>query len=338
MKPTSATNFNLPLVSIIIPCRNEEKYIGKCLDSVILQDYPKEKTEVLVINGMSEDGTSELIKNYSQQYPIIRILDNPKKFTPFGLNIGIKEAKGEIIIRMDAHAEYEKDYISQCVKYLNECKADNVGGAIKTLPSNDNIWAKAIAIVLSHPFGAGNSFFRIGSKKPKWVDTVFGGCYRKEIFKKIGFFNERLIRSQDIELNQRLRKSGGKILLVPDIKSYYYPQSNFIDFLKHNFNDGIWTIYPLKFGIKFFSWRHLAPLFFIFTLIILFEISSFSKIFYFLLLLIISLYLSVDILFSFSIAIKEKNFGLFFVLPFVFANRHFGYGFGSFWGMIRILI
>lgn len=329
---------NSSLVSIIIPCWNEEKFITKCLDSILAQDFPKEKLEVLVIDGISEDKTKEIVKEFIKKYPFIKLLENPKKFTPIGLNIGIKEAKGDIIIRMDAHAEYEKNYISQCLKYLKECKADNVGGVIKTLPSKDNIWAKAIAIVLSHPFGAGNSFFRIGSKKPKWVDTVFGGCYRKEIFKKIGFFNERLIRSQDIEFNQRLRKSGGKILLVPDIKSYYYPQSNFNDFLKHNFNDGIWTIYPLKFGIKFFSWRHLVPLAFILTLIILFEISYFSKIFHFLFLLIIFLYSLVNILFSFSVAVKEKNLGFFFVLPFVFANRHFGYGFGSFWGLIRILI
>jgi glycosyltransferase involved in cell wall biosynthesis len=325
-------------ISIIIPCRNEEKFIKECLDSLLAQDYPKDSLEFLVVDGASEDKTKKIIKEYVDKYSFIRLLDNPKKITPIGVNIGIKAAKGEIIIRMDAHAEYEKDYISKCVKYLKECKADNVGGAIKTLPSNDGVWARAIAIVLSHPFGVGNSFFRIGVQKPKWVDTVFGGCFRKEIFKKIGFFNERLARSQDIEFNQRLRKSGGKILLVPDINVNYYPQSNFMDFLRHNFNDGLWTIYPLKFEIKIFSWRHLVPLFFVLALIILFELSYFSKIFHLFLLSIIFFYLLVDILFSFSVAVKEKKFSLFFVLPFVFANRHLGYGFGSLWGLIRILI
>ncbi|TFG35105.1 MAG: glycosyltransferase family 2 protein [Parcubacteria group bacterium] len=331
-------NEKLPLVSIIIPCRNEEKFIQKCLDSLIDQDYPKEKLEILVIDGSSEDGTKEIVAEFVGKNKLIKLLENPKKFTPVGLNIGIKEAKGEIIVRMDAHARYEKDYVSQCLKYLKECKADNVGGAIKTLPSKDDVWAKAIAIVLSHPFGVGNSFFRIGTKKTRWVDTVFGGCYRKEIFEKIGFYNERLTRSQDIELNQRLRKSGGKILLAPDIKVNYYPQSNFTEFFKHNFSDGLWTIYPLKFGIKIFSWRHLVPLFFTLTLIILAELSFVSENYLFLLLSIILIYFLTALLFSFFIALKEKNIGLLFALPFTFANRHSGYGLGSCWGIIRIML
>jgi len=323
---------NLPFVSVIIPCRNEEKYIEKCLDSLLAQDYPRDNLEFLIVDGVSEDKTKEIVKTYVNKYPFIQLLDNLKKFTSFGLNIGIKKAKGDIIIRMDAHAEYGKDYISQCVNSLKEYKADNVGGAIKTLPAGKSILARAIAIVLSSIFGAGSSFFRIGSKKPKWVDTVFGGCYKKEVFKKIGFFNERLIRSQDIEFNQRLRKSGGKILLVPDIKVYYYPQSTFKDFLKHNFNDGVWTLYPLKFGIKIFSWRHLIPLFFVLGLIVLAEIS------YYLFLFAIFFYFLVSIFFSFFLAIKEKSLGLLIVLPIVFANRHFGYGFGSIWGLIKIMI
>jgi len=326
------TKSNLPLVSIIIPCRNEEKYIKRCLESIIINNYPKEKLEVIVVDGMSEDKTREIIKEYSKRYLFIKIIENPKKFTPFGLNIGIKESKGEIIVRMDAHAVYEENYIFKCLKYFEEYKADNVGGVIRTLSSKNNLWAKAIAIVLSHPFGAGSSSFRVGSPKPKWVDTVFGGCYKKEVFKKIGFFNERLIRSQDIEFNQRLRKSGGKILLVPDIKVYYCPQSTFKDFLKHNFNDGVWTVYPLKFGIKIFSWRHLIPLFFVLGLIILSEIS-FS-----LFLFVIFFYFLASIFFSFFVAIKEKNPGLLIVLPIVFANRHFGYGFGSIWGLIKTMI
>jgi len=332
MKPSSAKNFNLPLVSIVIPCRNEKEFISRCLDSLLKQDYPRENLEVLIVDGMSEDGTKEIIGNYAQSHSFIKILYNQNKFTPFGLNMGTREAKGNIIVRMDAHAQYEKDYVSQCLRYLNEYNADNVGGVIKTLPSKNNIWSKAIALVLSHPFGAGSSFFRIGTAKPKWVDTVFGGCFKREVFKKIGFFNEKLIRSQDIEFNHRLRKAGGKILLVPDIRVSYYPQSNFKDFLKHNFNDGLWTIYPLKFGIKIFSWRHLIPLFFI---LFLFVSAEFYPLLFF---FAIFFYLFISILFSFFLAVKERNPGLLIVLPIVFANRHFAYGLGSFWGLLKTLI
>jgi len=203
---------NLPFVSVIIPCRNEEKYIGKCLDSLVKQDYPKDKLEVLVVDGMSEDKTREIIEEHIKKYSFIKLLKNPRKFTPFGLNIGIKEAQGAIIIRMDAHAAYEKDYISKCVKSLEKYKVDNVGGIMKTLPANSTLISKAIALSLSSPFGVGNAYFRIGSKEPREVDTVFGGCYRREIFEKIGYFNENLPRGQDMEFNLRLREFGGKIL------------------------------------------------------------------------------------------------------------------------------
>ena len=212
----------LPFVSIIIPCRNEEPFILKCLNSLFLQDYPKEKLEILVIDGASEDKTKKIIQEYIKKHPFVKLLENPQKFTPIGLNIGIKEAKGDVIARMDAHAEYEKEYISKCVKYLNKYKVDNVGGVMITLSRKDTIWGKAIIAVLSHRFGVGNARFRVGAQKPVLVDTVFGGCYRREVFNKIGYFNENLVRGQDMDFNLRLRKAGGKILLVPKIKSYYY--------------------------------------------------------------------------------------------------------------------
>ena len=330
---------NLPSVSIIIPCRNEEKYIGKCLDSILSQDYPKERLEVLVVDGMSEDKTRETIKNFQFSNPNfqLRLLDNPKKFTNFAFNMGIKESKGEIIMLMGAHAGYEKDYISKCVKYLKEYNVDNVGGIMLTLPRDNTLIAKAIAISLSHPFGAGNSYFRIGSEKPRWVDTVFGGCYKREVFEKIGLFNENLIRNQDFEFNLRLRRAGGKILLVPNIVSYYYPKSNLRDFFMHNFKDGFSITHPLKLGVRAFSWRHLMPLIFVLGLTGTGILGIFFPIFVWFFLVILGLYLLVNFYFSCEISIKEKNWKYFFVMPTVFAARHIGYGLGSIWGLILII-
>jgi GT2 family glycosyltransferase len=239
---------------------------------------------------------------------------------------------------MDSHAAYQKDYLSQCLKYSKEYQADDVGGVIKTIPQKESLMAKAIAICLSTFFGAGTSYFRVGSKKPRWVDTVFGGCYKREVFEKVGLFDERLIRSQDIEFNRRLRKAGGKILLVPEITAFYYPHSNFKKFLKHNFNDGVWTTYPLKFGIRIFSLRHLLPLIFVSGLIGLFLLSLLSNFFFFLFLLALFFYFLMNLYFSFKIAKKEKDFRFFFLMPLIFANRHFGYGLGSLWGLIKILL
>lgn len=325
-------------LSVIIPCRNEEKYIERCLKSVIEQDYPKENLEVLVIDGMSEDKTREIIKKHFSQYSHIKVLENPQKFTPFGLNIGIKAAEGEIIARMDAHATYEKDYLSKCVKHLKERKADNVGGVIKTLPGRDTIIAKAIALCLSHPFGAGNSYFRIGSKEPQLVDTVFGGCYKKEVFEKIGYYNEKMIRSQDLEFNLRLRETGGKILLVPDIVSYYYAQSTLLGFYKHNLIDGIWITYPLKFGVQAFSWRHLTPLVFVVSLIGSLLLGSISTFFLFLFFFFALFYTLVNLYASFRVSKRQKDLGYFFIMPFVFAIRHFAYASGSFIGLFKAFI
>ena len=328
----------MPFVSIIIPCRNEKEYISKCLESLLKQDYPKESLEVLVLDGMSSDGTREIVSRFSSNYPFIRMIDNHRKFTTFALNIGVRNSKGDFIIRMDAHADYQPDYISKCIGYSLKCNADNVGGPIRTLPARNTLQAKSIALVLSHWFGAGNSFFRTGVSSLKWVDTVFGGCFKKEAFQRVGMFNEKMIRSQDIEFNSRLRRAGGKILLAPDIVANYYPQSNLKDFLLHNLLDGYWTIYPLKFKVRFFSWRHLLPLFFVLSLVVIFILSLFLPVFKVLLYLALFSYLLIDVFISLALSLKERNILLVFILPFAFFCRHFGYGLGSFWALFRLLI
>jgi glycosyltransferase involved in cell wall biosynthesis len=327
---------NNPFISIIIPCRNEEKFIGKCLDTILTQDFPKEKWEVLVINGASNDKTKEIVTDYSQKYPFIKLLENKDKYTPFGLNIGVRAARGDLIIRMDAHAGYENNYVSKCVRHSQESGADNVGGKIKTLPADQSLEAKAVAICLSHPFGVASAF-RLGSSNPREVDTVFGGCYKKEVFQKIGYFNEKLWRSQDFEFNLRLRAAGGKIMMFPDIVATYYPQATLWGFLKHNFEDGYWVTYPLKFGIKYFGLRHLFPLIFISAIFLLGLLSLVLPIFYLLFELLVIFYLFLAIIFSLQIAIKQKSFDIMTDMLIAFLSRHFGYGLGSLWGLIKTL-
>ncbi len=317
----------LPLVSIIIPCRNEEKYIGKCLASIIAQDYPKDKLEVLVVDGMSEDGTREVIKDYVLKNPYIKLLDNPKRIVPTALNIGVKNAQGDIILRMDAHNIYEKDYVGKCVTYLTKHDVDNVGGIWITLPGNETSIGKSIALALSHPFGVGNAYFRTGSKEPRYVDTVPFGCYKKEVFEKIGLFDEDLVRNQDDEFNLRLIKNGGKILLVPDIVSYYYARDSLEKLWKMYFQYGYFKpLVAQKIGAVF-TWRQLIPAIFVGSLIFTGLLSFFSSYFLWLFLLIIGLYLSANLAFSFSIALK-KGLKLLPALPISFATLHFSYGLG----------
>ena len=236
---------------------------------------------------------------------------------------------------MDAHAGYNKDYISKCVHYLKESGADNVGGIIKTLPAEKTLTARAIALVLSHLLGAA-SYFRLGSKKPRFSDTVFGGCFKREVFDRVGLFDERMIRSQDIEFNKRLRRAGGKILLVPEIVARYYPQASLKGFFKHNFNDGFWTLYPIRFGVKFFSLRHLLPLALVLACWVAFLFGLFSFLGKLLFIFVFGGYLLLNIVFSLQIALRE-GLKLFPALVLAFFSRHFGYGLGSLWALVRII-
>lgn len=311
-------------VTAIVPCLNEEQHIAKCLDSIIANDYPKEQLEILVVDGGSKDKTREIVKSKGEQLSFmhvqLRLLDNPRITTPAAMNIGIAQAKGDIIIKMDAHCVYAKDYISKCVEHLEESGADNVGGVLESIPAKSSLMAKAIAICLSHVFGTGGSYFRTGASEPKAVETVAFGCYRREVFDKIGLYDERMAKTEDLELNSRLRNAGGKIMLFPDIKALYYPSSHTLaEFFKHNVTDGIWATYPLKYGFRV-SLRHIIPLLFVLTVFISFW-----------------LYIWVSLIFSAQVAAEQKDWRLAFVMPLAFGARHIGYGVGSIIGLFKLL-
>lgn len=327
----------LPLVSIIIPCRNEKRFIEKCLDSILANEYPKDRLEVLIVDGMSEDGTRAVVENYTRRYSFIKLLDNPKRIIPSAMNIGIHYSAGELIMKMDAHSTYPKDYISKTVWYLNEYQVDNVGGILKIMPNNGGVISKAIPLVLSHPFGSGNAYIKIGLKHPQWADTAAFGCYKISVFQKVGLFNEKLARSSDMDLNKRLRKAGGKILLVPDIVINYYADPNLKAFWKHNFADGVWATYVLKFKNKAFSWRHWIPLAFVLSLICSAVLSAIFSWFFWVFFSITSAYALANLGASWHLAIRERYFPYLWALPIVFASRHITHGLGALWGFVLIL-
>lgn len=227
-----------PFVSIVVPCRNESRFIGQCLDSILANDYDAGRMEVLVVDGASDDGTQDVVLDYARRDPRVRLLHNARRITPAALNVGIRAASGEVIMRMDAHNEYPSTYVSSLVHWLERSGADNVGGIWITRPSAESAVARAIAVGLSHPFGVGNSYFRIGSTDPRWVDNVPFGCYRRAVFDKIGLFDEDLVRNQDDELNLRLVRSGGRILLVPSIVSYYHARGTLQKLARMNYQYG----------------------------------------------------------------------------------------------------
>jgi GT2 family glycosyltransferase len=298
-------------------------------------DYPKDKLEILVIDGMSEDNTRAILKEYEEKYPFIKIISNTIRVTPVALNMGIREASGDYIIILSSHSKIDKNFLRINVEGFQKYEADCIGGRIVTQPSNTSLMAEAIAIAISHLFGVGNSYFRIGLKEPKSVDTVPFACYRKEVFDRIGLFNEHLVRNQDIEFNIRLKNAGGKIILVPDIVSYYYARSKLKDLARNNFWNGFWVIYSTKFAKMPFSIRHLIPLVFVTSIMS----SLIGSIFYaplaYIFSLIFTAYFITAVFFSINISFS-KGLKLIPLLVSTFFTLHFSYGLGSIWGFIRL--
>lgn len=326
---------NLPKVSVIIPCRNEGYFIGKCLNSIIANDYPKDRLEVLIIDGMSEDKTRITVEDYANKYVFIKLLDNPKKITPAALNVGIANATGDIIMRMDAHSTYPPNYISGLVGWLEKTRADNVGGVWITVPATQTLMAEAIALALSHAFGVGNAYFRIGVNEPRWVDTVPFGCYRRDVFDRIGRFDERLVRNQDIEFNTRLRKVGGKVCLVPDVHSSYHCRPDLRQLWVQNFQNGQWNIYTIALTGWSLSWRHFLPLGFVAGLIGSGGLAIWFPAFAWLFGAVIAAYFMSATIASLGSSTGRRASSR-VLLPLVFLVLHLSYGLGSLWGITTL--
>ncbi len=324
------------LVSVIIPCRNEEKYISICLDSVVNSQYPQDKMEIFVVDGNSNDQTKNIISGYCDKYQNIRLLNNPGKTAPRALNIGIEKAEGDYIIRLDAHSKYPPDYFSRLIFWAKKLNADNVGAIWITDVLNKTKKSLSIKKILSHPIGVGNSYFRIGTIDVIEADTVPFGCYKREVFSKIGLYNENLTRNQDIEFNKRLKANGGKIYLVPDITCTYYARETFSHIARNNYRNGYWNILTVYITKLFssLSLRHFIPLIFILSLLTPIIASIvFHPIF--LLVAIFSLFAYLLLITISSIKINDKNTS-FKYLWYGFVVLHFSYGVGSLLGLLRI--
>jgi cellulose synthase/poly-beta-1,6-N-acetylglucosamine synthase-like glycosyltransferase len=261
---TTARNAaELPFVSVIIPCLNERDYIERCLDSVVASGYPLEKLEVIVVDGMSADGTRDVLRDYAKTHSFFKLVDNPQQIIPKALNLGFRASKGSVILRMDAHTTYAPDYIPQCVEWLLKTGADAVGGVLVTKAAAPTRMAEAIAAGMSSLFGVGDSYFRIGSSVPRYVDTVPFGCYRREILEKAGLFDEHMSRSEDDEFHTRLVQRGGKILLVPQIVSSYYARATLSELAWQYFSYGSFKPRVIRKLKTVATLRQLAPPFLI---------------------------------------------------------------------------
>jgi len=328
----------LPFVTIVVPCRNEEKHIARCLESILANDYPKERMEILILDGMSEDRTREIVAGYGQRYPMVRLVDNPKKHIPVAMNVGIREASGERILKMDAHSTYQPEYISRCVHYQDLYGAENAGGVWKMVPGADTAMARAIVLGLGSRFGSGNANVKIGVDKPTWSDTAAFGCFKKELFERIGMYDEKLLSSSDLDLNQRIQAAGGGILVVPDVVINYATDANLRALRSHVFADGVWVSYVMKFGKRAWSWRHWVPAAFVLSLVAAFALGAVNRAFLWLGLGVAAVYAAVSFVVSLQIAVGEREARYAFLLPVVFAVRHFAHGLGTLFGLVLVIL
>lgn len=319
------------VVSIVIPVRNEERYIADCLESLLIQTYPRNKMEWIVVDGCSTDQTADIVRKYVKQYPnLVRIVENPNKTVPYAMNLGIQKSVGEYIVRLDAHAAYERNYISKCVEVLIKTGAENVGGVAKT--EGRGFVGGAIAKMLSSKFGVGNSQFRT-SGKDGYVDTVPFGAFKREVFEKWGGYDERLTRNQDNEMNFRIRKNGGKIFMSNDIKLTYFCRDTIRGIISMARSNGMWNIITMYLCPGSMGVRHFVPFVFFISIIVLPLLGLAWSPFFVIFAIELMLYLILDIYFSLK---ESANFKEALLLLILFPLFHMSYGLGSFFGLIKL--
>lgn len=326
-----------PLVSVVVPCRNEARFIGGCLDSILANDYDAARVEVLVIDGASDDGTPDIVSQYAKRDGRVRLLHNPRRITPAALNVGIRAALGDVIVRMDAHNAYPPTYISSLIGWLRRSGADNVGGIWITQATGHSPVARAIALGLSHPFGVGNSYFRIGSTNPRWVDNVPFGCYRREVFDRIGLFDEDLVRNQDDELNLRLVRAGGRILLVPSIVSYYHSRPTLTKLARMNFQYGYFKPLVIRKIGAVMTVRQVVPATFVASLVVAGILAPFSAVSAALFVGVAGTY-AVAAAISAIVAVPRHGVLTAAALAAVFPTMHVSYGVGFLRGLYAFFI
>jgi cellulose synthase/poly-beta-1,6-N-acetylglucosamine synthase-like glycosyltransferase len=316
--------------SIVIPTYNEVTYISNCLDSIINQNYDLNKIEIIIVDGNSGDGTIEVLNNYKDRVPNIKLLHNPVRLTPVSLNIGIKASSGEVVVILGAHTSLDKDFIKYNNQFMHERNVQVTGGT--QLNVGSTFIQKLIGLVMEIPFAMASASYR-WSKSEKYVDTVVYAAYRKEIFEQVGYFDENSRISEDAEFNWRIRRAGYKIFYSPKIKSYYYPRNSLLKFIIQMFRYGILRVNVVKKHIDSLKIVHLIPPIFVVTFLVLIILGFFDTIFFNALFLFLILYFLAGFVTT-LVKIFPKNSKFLFLIPPVIFMLHFSWGTGFLAGLI----
>ncbi|MDZ4277541.1 MAG: glycosyltransferase family 2 protein [Dehalococcoidia bacterium] len=319
-----------PFVSVIVPMRNERRHIQRCLRSLAAQDYPRDRFEVIVVDGGSGDGSRELAEAMREELANLRVMENRGRNTARGLNIGLAFARGEVIVRVDAHASVARDFLGQGVAALRRANADVVGGPIRTL--GEGPAGEAVALAVSSPFGVGNAVFRY-SEREQWTDTVAFPAYRRDVFDRVGPFAE-IDGGEDDEFHYRLRDAGGRILLTPQIRSTYYARRSYWELARQYFGYGQAKVVVLSRHPRQTRLRQIVPSAFVVALLASTIVAFFGGLLVVPLAALVGAYLTASLAAS-AVVSRRHGWRHLFRLPLAFACMHLAYGLGLITGLVR---
>jgi glycosyltransferase involved in cell wall biosynthesis len=323
------------LVSVIVPCYNERRTILKLLKAIQQQDYPQERIEVIIADGLSTDGTRDLIETFQRENaaPKIKVVDNPKRIIPAGLNRAIEQASGDVIIRLDAHSVPQPTYVARCIEVLENTGAANVGGAWDIRPLDARWIARSIARVASHPFGAGDARYRYIGKAGE-VDTVPFGAFRRAWVERVGYYDESLLSNEDYEYNHRIIRAGGRIWFDPSIRSIYYARGDLVSLSRQYIRYGFWKARMLLRNPQSLRWRQALPALFFLTLAGLLGFGIFFRGARILLGVYWGIYSAFTIGAAIVESIRHGDPALLLGMPLAFWTMHISWGSAFFWGLI----
>jgi succinoglycan biosynthesis protein ExoA len=325
---------SFPFVSVLIPVRDEGRHLAACLDGVLAQDYPRERMEVIVADGMSTDETRDILNSYAARDRRLCLIDNLRGIVSTGLNAALARSRGEVIVRMDAHTEYAPDYIRQCVAVLAKTGASNVGGPART--KAETYVQRAIAAAYHSRFASGGArFHNVAYEGP--VDTVTYGCWPRAVFARVGLFDEELIRNQDDEHNLRLTRAGARVWQSPRIRSWYRPRGSLAALFRQYAQYGYWKVWVIRKHKLPASVRHLVPAAFVAAIALLTLAAPFWQPALWAWIALLRCYLLAIVIAS-LLTCRNAAWDLLPILPAVFACYHVGYGCGFLYGLADWLL
>jgi succinoglycan biosynthesis protein ExoA len=325
----------MPFVSIIVPCYNEELTIRLLLDAIYSQTFPRTSMEVVIADGMSADRTRERVAAFQQEHPdlSVRLVDNPQRVIPAALNRAIQAARGEYIVRLDAHSMPRPDYVERCIAALRAGRGDNVGGIWEIQPGGSSWLSRGIASAAAHPLGVGDAHYR-HAEKAQAVDTVPFGAYHRSLIERIGLYNESLLTNEDYEFNARVRKSGGVVWLDPAIRSAYFARPHLSALFRQYGRYGFWKARMLRRNPSTLRWRQALPPLFVLSLLALILLSIWIPIFRWLLAAEVLIYLVVLLVVGLQTAINRKDFMMMLSVPLAIAVMHLAWGGAFLWSLV----